>query len=109
MTTPDAFVFDPEVESSRRHLRLILGALMLTMLLAALDQTIVSTALPTITSDLGGLNAAVLGRHGLPPRLDREHADLGQALRPLRPQAHAADRRSSCSSSARRSPARRRT
>ena len=32
-----------------------LGALMLTMLLAALDQTIVSTALPTITSDLGGL------------------------------------------------------
>jgi EmrB/QacA subfamily drug resistance transporter len=29
---------------------------MLTMLLAALDQTIVSTALPTITSDLGGLN-----------------------------------------------------
>jgi len=29
---------------------------MLTMLLAALDQTIVSTALPTITSDLGGLS-----------------------------------------------------
>jgi EmrB/QacA subfamily drug resistance transporter len=29
---------------------------MLTMLLAALDQTIVSTALPTITSDLGGLD-----------------------------------------------------
>ncbi|MFN8127103.1 MAG: MDR family MFS transporter [Candidatus Nanopelagicales bacterium] len=38
------------------HLRLILGALMMTMMLAALDQTIVSTALPTITSDLGGLN-----------------------------------------------------
>jgi len=46
---------DP-VADSRKHLRLILGALMLTMLLAALDQTIVSTALPTITSDLGGLN-----------------------------------------------------
>jgi len=29
---------------------------MLTLLLAALDQTIVSTALPTITSDLGGLS-----------------------------------------------------
>ena len=53
---PTPFVFIPEVESSRKHLRLILGALMLTMLLAALDQTIVSTALPTITSDLGGLN-----------------------------------------------------
>ncbi|MGB3039245.1 MAG: MFS transporter, partial [Candidatus Nanopelagicales bacterium] len=39
-----------------KRLRLILSALMLTMLLAALDQTIVSTALPTITSDLGGLS-----------------------------------------------------
>ena len=39
-----------------RHLGWVLGALMLTMLLAALDQTIVSTALPTITSDLGGLS-----------------------------------------------------
>ena len=29
---------------------------MLTMLLAALDQTIVSTALPTIVGDLGGLD-----------------------------------------------------
>ena len=55
MTTPTDAV-DPQVADSRRHLRLILGALMLTMLLAALDQTIVSTALPTITSDLGGLN-----------------------------------------------------
>lgn len=35
---------------------LIMTALMLTMLLAALDQTIVATALPTIASDLGGLN-----------------------------------------------------
>ena len=52
--TTEPFVFDPEVEASRKHLRWILGALMLTMLLAALDQTIVSTALPTITSDLGG-------------------------------------------------------
>jgi len=35
---------------------LIIGALLLGMLLAALDQTIVSTALPTIVGDLGGLN-----------------------------------------------------
>src|SRR3954469_9684548 len=34
---------------------LILGALLLGMLLAALDQTIVSTALPTIVAELGGL------------------------------------------------------
>ncbi|WP_030898936.1 MULTISPECIES: MDR family MFS transporter [unclassified Streptomyces] len=32
-----------------------LGALLLGMLLAALDQTIVSTALPTVVSDLGGM------------------------------------------------------
>src|SRR3954467_801870 len=34
----------------------IFGALMLGMFLAALDQTIVSTALPTIVGELGGLN-----------------------------------------------------
>lgn len=38
------------------RIALIMTALMLTVLLAALDQTIVSTALPTIVSDLGGLN-----------------------------------------------------
>ena len=37
-----------------RQLWLVLGALMLGMLLAALDQTIVATALPTIVGDLGG-------------------------------------------------------
>jgi MFS family permease len=41
-------------ELSWRRLWLILGALMTGMLLAALDQTIVSTALPTIVGDLGG-------------------------------------------------------
>ncbi|HEU4978364.1 MAG TPA: MDR family MFS transporter [Solirubrobacteraceae bacterium] len=39
-----------------RALATIFGALMLGMFLAALDQTIVSTALPTIVGDLGGLN-----------------------------------------------------
>lgn len=42
---------------SRRQLRAILTALMLTLMLAALDQTIVATALPTISSDLGGLDS----------------------------------------------------
>ncbi len=42
---------------SRRQLRAILAALMLTLMLAALDQTIVATALPTISSDLGGLDS----------------------------------------------------
>jgi EmrB/QacA subfamily drug resistance transporter len=39
-----------------RQLRLVFAGLMSGMLLAALDQTIVSTALPTIVGDLGGLN-----------------------------------------------------
>jgi EmrB/QacA subfamily drug resistance transporter len=38
-----------------RSLRLVLGGLMLVLFLAALDQTIVATALPTIVGDLGGL------------------------------------------------------
>jgi EmrB/QacA subfamily drug resistance transporter len=39
-----------------RALAPVFGALMLGMFLAALDQTIVSTALPTIVGDLGGLD-----------------------------------------------------
>jgi len=39
---------------SQRTILFIIGALMLGMLLAALDQTIVSTALPTIVGDLKG-------------------------------------------------------
>ncbi len=35
--------------------RLVIGSVALLLLLAALDQTIVSTALPTIVADLGGL------------------------------------------------------
>src|ERR1700710_1751571 len=49
-TAPDT------TEVPRRRVLIVIGALMLTMLLAALDQTIVSTALPTIVGELGGLN-----------------------------------------------------
>jgi EmrB/QacA subfamily drug resistance transporter len=38
------------------NLKLVFGGLLLVMLLAALDQTIVATALPTIVGDLGGLS-----------------------------------------------------
>jgi EmrB/QacA subfamily drug resistance transporter len=41
--------------STQPRIRVIFGALMLVILLASLDQTIVATALPTIVGDLGGL------------------------------------------------------
>lgn len=44
------------VERSHSEIMVIVSALMLAMLLAALDQTIVSTALPKIASDLKGLS-----------------------------------------------------
>ncbi len=48
----------PEPESvpalSHRRVLIVIGALMLGMFLAALDQTVVSTALPTIVGDLHG-------------------------------------------------------
>ena len=40
----------------QQRVRLIFGALLLVLLLASLDQTIVSTALPTIVGDLGGIS-----------------------------------------------------
>ena len=46
----------PPTITPRGGLVLVYAALMLGILLAALDQTIVSTALPTIVGDLGGLN-----------------------------------------------------
>ena len=54
--TSIAAVESAHVEAGERPpIRLIFSALLLVMLLAALDQTIVSTALPTIVGDLGGL------------------------------------------------------
>ncbi|WP_321956002.1 MDR family MFS transporter [Paraburkholderia bannensis] len=47
----------PEIAApAHPPLRLLFPALLLVMLLAALDQTIVSTALPTIVGELGGLD-----------------------------------------------------
>lgn len=45
----------PAAEHASREVLVSIGALLLGLLIAALDQTIVSTALPTIVSDLGGM------------------------------------------------------
>jgi EmrB/QacA subfamily drug resistance transporter len=51
---PDDRQAAPATDLSRRRVLVIIGALLLGMFLAALDQTVVSTALPTIVGDLHG-------------------------------------------------------
>jgi MFS family permease len=46
----------PATVGEQQPVRVIFGALLLVLLLASLDQTIVSTALPTIVGDLGGIS-----------------------------------------------------
>ena len=71
----------------RRDLILTVGGLMLALLLAALDQTIVGTAMPRIVADLHGFEhyawvttAYLLTSTAVVP-------DLGQVVRHVRPQA----------------------
>jgi EmrB/QacA subfamily drug resistance transporter len=45
----------PPIVLTRRRINLIFSALLAGMLMAALDQTIVSTAMPTIVGELGGV------------------------------------------------------
>ncbi|MFI5617529.1 DHA2 family efflux MFS transporter permease subunit [Streptomyces sp. NPDC051567] len=52
---PDPQNSGPAAEHPSRGVLVSIGALLLGMLIASLDQTIVSTALPTIVSDLGGM------------------------------------------------------
>jgi EmrB/QacA subfamily drug resistance transporter len=56
VTTPSAEPDHEFDQAEHRRILVILGALMLGMFLASLDQTIVATALPTIAGDLHGLN-----------------------------------------------------
>ncbi|MET9852713.1 MDR family MFS transporter [Streptomyces sp. NPDC006450] len=46
----------PSAEHASREVLVSIGALLLGLLISSLDQTIVSTALPTIVSDLGGMS-----------------------------------------------------
>src|SRR4029450_6630978 len=46
----------PRPQLSHKQILLLMAGLMTGMLLAALDQTIVGTALPTIVGKLGGIN-----------------------------------------------------
>ncbi|PWW24994.1 EmrB/QacA subfamily drug resistance transporter [Geodermatophilus normandii] len=46
----------PPIVLTRRRINVIFGALLAGMLMAALDQTIVSTSMPTIVGELGGVS-----------------------------------------------------
>ncbi|MFC3577475.1 MFS transporter [Streptomyces yaanensis] len=52
VTTPTSTIASPRL--SRRQTNIVFVTILLGVLLAAIDQTIVSTALPTIVADLGG-------------------------------------------------------
>ena len=56
MTTPTTHRPDPQAPAPSRSVLVTFSGLLLAMLLASLDQTIVSTALPTIVGDLGGID-----------------------------------------------------
>jgi hypothetical protein len=49
----------PRLELSRAQMNVVFVTILLGLLLSALDQTIVSTALPTIVGDLGGAGGVV--------------------------------------------------
>ena len=70
----------------------VFAGLMLVMLLAALDSTIVATALPDHRRRPRRARAALLGDQRLSARPDRCHAAVRQARRPARAQAHPAER-----------------
>ncbi|HEX2723492.1 MAG TPA: MFS transporter, partial [Gemmatimonadaceae bacterium] len=53
MTATSAYT--PPAPLTARQIRIVIGGLLLVLLLAALDSTIVATALPTIVGEMGGL------------------------------------------------------
>lgn len=57
MTMPMAHTQRTDEQKQRRNILLVFAGLVMTMLLASLDQTIFSTALPTIVGELNGVNA----------------------------------------------------
>ncbi|GGO89582.1 MDR family MFS transporter [Wenjunlia tyrosinilytica] len=56
MANSPATAPETAAESKQRSVRVVLVGLMITMLLAMLDNMIVGTAMPTIVGELGGLN-----------------------------------------------------
>ena len=69
---------------THREILIIFSGLMTGLLLAALDQTIVATALPTIVGELGGLDYYSWVVHLLSLERDGVDADFWKGQRPVR-------------------------
>ena len=80
------------IRSAGARVGIAFGAIVLAMLPAVLDQTILATALPTIARRPRPGHRPVLGRDRLRRRCRRDDAAVGQARRPPRAQAHARGR-----------------
>ncbi len=63
--------------ADQRRVWVIFSGLMLTLLIASLDQTVVATALPTIVGDLGGAEPALMGGHCLFADLNGLYSTVG--------------------------------
>src|SRR6516225_1546644 len=70
---------------NQTSIRAVFGALFLALWLAALDQTVVSTALPTMVGDLG-VELPLLDGDGLSAHQHGRRPALRKIRRPLRPQ-----------------------
>ena len=89
---------DPALGLSQRAKFEILGAILLGLFLAALDQTVVGTALPRIVDRPRRQRALhVWVDHDLPADQHDQRPVLRQAVRPVRPPADPDVRRSRCS------------
>ena len=69
----------PGYEYTIGRILAIYSGLMVTLLLAALDQTIVATALPQVVGDLGGHHPVLVGLHGVHAHVDRHRAAVREA------------------------------
>ena len=80
------------VASARGSRAFVVAAIMASMFMIAIETTIVSTAMPLIVAQLGGMDYLCLGVRGVSARADRDHGRVRQARGRLRPQARHARR-----------------
>ena len=68
----------------------VTAALLVAMMVTAMEQLVVSPAMPTIIAQLEGIRHLSLGHFGLSAGRDRQYADLWEAGRHVRSQASSA-------------------